>query len=312
MLNTNTFTWRRACLAIASALSLLPGVTAVAQETAPPATSVSADEAAIRAGTKEYETAFNAGNAKALAALFAPDAELIDERGKTFKGRDQIESEFAAIFTQQPGAKLEIHSDAVKFLSPDVAIETGTAGGETKDGTKSPGTKYSTILVKVDGKWLISNVNEARASTLVGDERLAKLKFLVGDWKADLGDGKLYKSTCQWLPGENFLSRSFSVQQNGQPLSSGTQIIGFDPVVGQIVSWTFDGSGGFGHEIWEETNDRWRIAASSVLPDGATSLATNYLTKLNANTFTWESNERSLNDQLLPDTAVVRVERDMQ
>jgi uncharacterized protein (TIGR02246 family) len=313
MLKQTAFTWRRACLSLATAPCLFTGVIAYGDDKAPqPATAVSADESTIRSGTKEYEKAFNAGDAKALAAMFAPDAELVDERGKTFKGREQIEGEFAAIFAQQPGAKLQIHCDAVKFLSPEVAIETGTASGETKDGTTSAGTKYSSILVKVDGKWLISNVNEARASTLVGDERLAKLKFLVGNWKADLGEGKTYKSSCQWMPGENFLSRNFSVQQNGQTLSSGTQIIGFDPVVGQIVSWTFDSSGGFGHEIWEETSGRWRIAASSVLPDGATSLATNYLTKLNGNTFTWESNERSLNDQLLPDTAVVRVERDMQ
>ncbi len=45
------------------------------------------------------------------------------------------------------------------------------------------------------------------------------------------------------------------------------------------------------------------------MPDGGTSLADNYLTKVNGNTFTWQSVERSLNRQLLPDTAEVSVQR---
>jgi uncharacterized protein (TIGR02246 family) len=302
--------WRRAGLALLTTLSLVASV-AHAEDAAKPTASISEDEAAIRAGTQEYAKAFAAGDAKALAAMFAPDADLIDERGKSFKGQKAIEREFATIFADHAGAQVSIKVDAVKFLSPDVAIETGTASGQSKDGTASPGTKYSAVLVKVDGKWLLQNVNESRATAAVGDQRLANLKFLVGDWKADLGGGKTYKLSCEWLPGENFLSRKFSVLENGQTLTSGSQVIGFDPVLGQIVSWTFDSSGGFGHEIWEERGGRWQIAASSVLPNGATSLATNYLTKVNGNTFTWQSIERSLNDHMLPDTAEVRVDRDM-
>ena len=45
------------------------------------------------------------------------------------------------------------------------------------------------------------------------------------------------------------------------------------------------------------------------MPKIGTSLATNLLNKINDNTFTWRSVDRSLNDQLLPDTAEVRVER---
>jgi hypothetical protein len=108
---------------------------------------------------------------------------------------------------------------------------------------------------------------------------------------------------------KSFLSRTFTVSENARVVSSGTQIIGWDPVVGQIVSWTFDSSGGFGHEAWEDRGAQWRIDASSVLPDGTTALSTNLLSKLNDHAFTWRSVERSMNDELLPDTAEVRVER---
>jgi hypothetical protein len=141
------------------------------------------------------------------------------------------------------------------------------------------------------------------------EQRLAPLAWLVGEWKADMGKGRTYKANCQWLPEKSFLSRTFSVSNAEGVISSGTQIIGFDPVLGQLVSWTFDSSGGFGHEMWEDRGDQWQIEASSVLADGQTALANNILTKLNDNTFTWRSIERSLNEQLLPDTSEVRVER---
>ena len=64
-----------------------------------------------------------------------------------------------------------------------------------------------------------------------------------------------------------------------------------------------------GRELWSQSGQRWTIEASSTLRDGGTSLATNILMKLDDNTFSWQSVERSLNGDLLPDTAIVRVKR---
>jgi uncharacterized protein (TIGR02246 family) len=269
----------------------------------------SADEAAIRQTADAYETAFAAGDAKTLAAQWVEDGELVDEFGRTFKGRDEIEREFTQIFADRPGATVDITIDSVKFLSPDVAVEQGSARAQAKDGSVGDGTQYTAVHVKRDGKWLLANVNESRTAQTAAGDKLADLNWLVGEWKADLGEGKTYRLRCDWMADKTFLRREFSVQEGDKTLSSGTQIIGVDPVLGQIVSWTFDSSGGFGHEMWERQNGRWRIAASSVLSEGGTSLSTNYLTKVDDNAFTWQSVERSLNDQLLPDTAQVRVER---
>jgi len=322
MLTTSfSATWR-----IAAALSLSAIVTlAVAAEPqtqatqSPPAQTrtaatasaeqPSADEAAIRASADAYEKAFAAGDAKTLAATWTHDGELVDELGRTFKGREAIEREFAAIFADRPGATVDVEVSSVKFLNPDVAIETGTTRARAKDGSVGAPAQYTAVLVKEDGKWLLTNVNEARSPVQGSTAKLADLGWLIGEWRADLADGKSYQLRCEWMADKSFLRREFSVQQGDQKLSSGTQIIGFDPIVGQVVSWTFDSSGGFGHEIWEHDGTNWRVNASSVLPDGATSLSTNYLNKINDSTFTWQSVERSLNDQLLPNTAQVRVER---
>lgn len=294
-------------LAAWAALSLMAATClgAPAEAAAKPAD----DEAAIRAAADEYEKSFNAGDAKAVAAAWTEDGELIDELGRKFHGRDEIEKEFAAIFADQPGAAVEVTIDAIKFLTPDVAVESGTARARSSKGPAGPPVKYTAIHVKRDGKWLMSNVSESRPAEVSGEQRLVGLSWLVGEWKADLGAGKTYRTTCQWLPGKSFLSRTFTVDEKEATVSSGTQIIGWDPLSSQIVSWTFDSTGGFGHEIWEDRGAQWRIDASSVLADGGTSLSTNLLSKTGDNAFTWRSVERSLNDQLLPDTSEVRVER---
>src|SRR5262245_55718185 len=51
----------------------------------------SAEEKAIRAASAAAAEAYNRGDAKELAALFTPDAEIVDEDGATVHGRDNIE-----------------------------------------------------------------------------------------------------------------------------------------------------------------------------------------------------------------------------
>lgn len=295
-------------LLMAGGAVMLFAATTPAQQT--PAAATSADEAAIRASAEAYEKDYAAGNAKALADAFMSDGELVDSNGRTIKGREAIEKEFADIFSHQAGAKVKVKIDSIKFLSPDVAIESGMAQASSQSAPSPAPVQYTAVHVKRDGRWLLANVNESASSPSDAQARLEPLAFLVGDWHADLGDGKTYKLQCQWLPGGTFLNRTFQVLEGDKQLTSGTQIIGFDPMIGQICSWTFDSSGGFGHEIWESYGYGWRIQASSVLPDGASGLATNYLKKGGPDSFTWQSKERSLNDQLLPDTALVRVVRD--
>src|SRR3954447_1034733 len=86
------------------------------------------DEAAIRKNDADYVEDYNKHDAKALAALWSPDAVYTDpETGEQSVGRDEIEQEFATTFGNIDSAKLEVNADAIKFLSPNVAVETGTA-----------------------------------------------------------------------------------------------------------------------------------------------------------------------------------------
>src|SRR5947209_3917326 len=53
-----------------------------------PAADHSADEEAIRANVARFVKAYNAGDAKAVAALFTPDGEIVDKEGNDTEGRD--------------------------------------------------------------------------------------------------------------------------------------------------------------------------------------------------------------------------------
>src|SRR5262249_45503311 len=86
------------------------------------------DEKAIRKLDQEYVDAYNKHDAKALAALWSPEAVYVDpETGDQAVGREEIEKEFAETFSGLKEAKLEVDAKAIKFLSPNVAIEEGVA-----------------------------------------------------------------------------------------------------------------------------------------------------------------------------------------
>src|SRR4029079_13959134 len=86
------------------------------------------DEAAIRKSDDAYVEAYNKQDAKALAALWSPEAVYIDpESGDEAVGREEIEKEFAETFKGSKDAKLVVDVKAINFLSPNVAVESGTA-----------------------------------------------------------------------------------------------------------------------------------------------------------------------------------------
>src|SRR5262245_52639168 len=87
-----------------------------------------ADEAAIRKAAASYVEAFNKHDANALAELWSPDAVYLNRStGEQAAGRAAIAEQFVAQFKEQPNVKIELSVASVQFLSPNVAVERGTA-----------------------------------------------------------------------------------------------------------------------------------------------------------------------------------------
>jgi uncharacterized protein (TIGR02246 family) len=114
----------------------------------------SEDEAAIRRYIEGVNEAFNRGDAKAIAATYAPDADYIDSLGRVSKGRADIEQTFQGFLTGlYQGAKLEGGIENIRFLTPTMALIDITGEATPQQGP-SRRLRGVHVLVKQDGRWL--------------------------------------------------------------------------------------------------------------------------------------------------------------
>ncbi len=129
---------------------------AVAVQAAETAPEANPEESAIRAAVASYTAAFNRGDAAALAALWSPEAVYTNPiTGQQVVGRAEIEKQFSAIFAEAKGAKLEAATNSVQFISPNVAVEQGTAKVLRPDQPpRNPVTAPSTSNVMAAGCWI--------------------------------------------------------------------------------------------------------------------------------------------------------------
>lgn len=266
------------------------------------------DEKAIRATVASFAEAFQKGDAKAIAALFTEDGEAVDADGGTIQGRAAIAEHYGARFAASPGDKLETTVEAIRFLAPGVARETGVTQ-HTPSGASSPTTiRYTAIHVKQDGTWRLASVRELLDKEVSHHDRLKELEWLIGDWVEESQDAVVTTSVA-WADNESFLLRSFDVRVKGKPALTGTQRIGWDPLTKQIKSWVFDSRGGYGEGLWTHSGNQWVIKASGVRPDGRTATATQVLTCVNKDTMRWKSIDRTLGDEIVAEIDEVTMVR---
>jgi len=275
----------------------------------------SEDEKAIRKLDQEYVEAYNKHDAKALAAMWSPEAVYVDpETGDQAVGREEIEKEFDETFSGLKDAKLEVDAKAIKFLSPNVAIEEGVAR-VIQPKEEPDESSYSALFVKRDGKWLLDRVTEEETAAPAEPphssyDHLKDLEWMIGSWvDDDQDDGATIQTDCDWTKNKNFMTRSFAVVIGKEVNMSGMQMVGWDPVAKQIRSWVFDSDGGFAEGKWTKKGDKWLIQQTGTLPDGSKSSAVNIMKQIDNNSFTWQSVQRSVNGDLLPDVAEVTVVR---
>ena len=270
------------------------------------------DEAAIRKSDDAYVEAYNKQDAKSLAALWSPEAVYVDpETGEESVGREEIEKEFADTFADNKDAKLEIKVNAIKFMSPNVAVESGTARIIRPKDEPDEST-YSALFVKREGKWLLDRVTEEEppAPPPSNYEHLKDLEWMVGSWiDDDKDDDATIQTDCSWTKNKNFMTRSFAVVVGDKVDMSGMQIIGWDPIAKQIRSWIFDSDGGFAEGKWKRKGDRWLIQQAGTLPDGRKSSAVNIIKKVDNDSFTWQTVQRSVDGDVLPDVDEITIVR---
>jgi uncharacterized protein (TIGR02246 family) len=121
------------------------------------AVDTKADEAAIRANTTAWATAYNSGDGEAMAAAYAEDAVLLPPNAPAVTGRAAIREflETDSQTTRGAGLKFNIPGDGPVQVSGDLAYESGSASVVDASGATVATAKYIGVFNKKDGKWLL-------------------------------------------------------------------------------------------------------------------------------------------------------------
>jgi uncharacterized protein (TIGR02246 family) len=263
---------------------------------------------AIGKQAEAFVEAFHKGDAKAVAAFWTVDGDYTDPTGQLVKGRDAIEKAFVSLFAEHKGLKIRIESTSQRFVTPDVAIEDGTTA-VFAPGAVPTRARFTNVLVKKDGKWLLSSVREAPLAPSNNHRHLRGLDWTVGDWAGESEPGAVEHLSVTWSDNQNFIIATLTTTVKNTPVGSATLRTGWDPVDKRMRLWMFDGSGGFGEGSWTQDGKKWLAKTSSILHDGKKIAATFVLTPIDDDTIAFQAKDRSEDGNKLPDSKEMKLKR---
>ena len=286
-------------------ISLLHAFFALAIAAVMPATGradVAADTKAIQEAGQAYKAALERGDGKALAALWTPDGDIVDAVGNVMKGRDTVSVlEPAAEGDAKPGQpEIAVRETKLRFIDADVALEDGTVEVVPPGHTAPLHGRFSATWVRHEGSWKLAALREARGDEASGDETLASLDWMVGDWTLvdDATTGKPVSSkpkievSTRWNPQRTFLIRDMKITPPGAAADAAIQVtqrIGWDPLSKSIRSWVFSSDGGHGEAVWSRDDGSWVARTTAVLPDGSQTSSLNIYTYDGKDKCVWRS-----------------------
>lgn len=263
------------------------------------------ERADLRAAMESFAKAFEAADAKALADYWTAEGEYRGEAGEPIRGRAALQAAFAKFFAKNPKVKASTKSESIRFLSKDSAIEEGTVTVRRDPGQPETKAHYSALFVREEGRWRMAQLTEETTD----EASLDDLAWLVGEWASKEQDTEI-RTTYAWEDAnKKFLRVRFSIKEKDGRTLGGSQMIGIDPASGQLHSWTFEAAGGIGQGDWLRDGDHWTVEAAGTMTDGRILTCTNVLRRINDDLFTWQSVNRRLDDEEIPDLAPVKVSR---
>ena len=276
---------------------------------------LSADEGelgTIRKTATEFVKAFNARDAKAIAALWMENADYRDDSGSFFHGRDAIEQKYAEFFAENPQEmKIEISLESLRLITPTMAVEDGVATISPPVPGPPVAGRYTATHVRNDGKWLLASVREWQIDVETNYSQLQPLEWLIGRWIGTAPD-RTTDTTFEWTKNKNFIKRSFTIKKGDEDftITTGTQLIGYDGSKGLIRAWLFDSDGGFSESYWTIMDNGVKGQSISVLVDGSVAHSTEFLTRSTDDEFAIQSVNRTIDGEIAPDGDVMKVVRE--
>jgi uncharacterized protein (TIGR02246 family) len=269
----------------------------------PKKTTRAEDEAAVRKATADFIKLVEKGDAKAVAAAWTEEGEYINEDGTTLRGRAAIEAAYAKMFAKKKKAEVKFTIESIRFPSKDTAIEEGYAQSYKENSEHPSASRYSVLHVREGDRWLMAMLREWPDEGV----SLHDLDWIIGSWQAKTDEAEV-RTTYEWDAKKNSIHCHITIKGTGRNVSA-TQILMKDPRTGQLRSWLFDDEGGFGDGDWTRDGKRWVIEASGVQADGDEMTARNILTPVDKDTFIWQSTQRTLDGEEVPNIPPIKVTR---
>ncbi|TWU39253.1 YybH family protein [Novipirellula artificiosorum] len=263
---------------------------------------------AIRGESQAFVDAVNRGDAKAVAEMWTSDAHYIDDSGQSHEGRAAIEQAYAAFFEQYPGIKLQVAIDSLRLVGEHVAIEDGRAKLDPAPDGSAGYCKYTAVHVKEGDTWQMASVRESWVEAQATPQNIADFDWLIGTWVCE-EHGVRAESVFRWVADESFIQRTYTTTAIDGTTSSGTQMIGWNPLEGHLQSWDFSPGGGHAIGVWSPVQSGWVAEMIGMTGDGVPTRSVNLLARLDANGCVWQSTQRVAGDVALPDTDEVVMKR---
>lgn len=276
---------------------------------ATPAAPPTDDTVAVQQAMAAYVEAFNRHDAEGLVSLWTPTGTYVNkETGERSSGREALAKDFAKVFTASPEILLSGGADEIRVIGGDTAIVDGVTTVVSPDAEPTV-SAYTAIFVKQEGKWLLDTVHEADLPVPETPRQALKpLEWMVGTWQ-DESDTATVSSIMRWSPSQAFLIRSYDVIREDEEPFQGQQIIGWDPAVKQIRSWTFNSDGSFGEGSWSQNGAEWIVRKSETMADGRLASGTQVITQIDPDTITVQTIAKEIDGAPEPTADPVTMKR---
>lgn len=290
---------------MALALVFLDGHEVNAQNKTTKAPDREADKLAIDKLIKDSTQAFSNRDAAAIAANWTADGEYIRNDGAPVRGRAEIQKGYAEFFKTLKGKlTVDIQTDNLRFPSADTAISEVTLRLRNEQGEVIGSNWRNTLLVRENAQWKVALVQEWDRENAL-DDSLKDLEWLIGTWRMDTKDREM-STTYEWDENKAFIRGKYTVKQGGKVAESGTQMFGKDNAEGGIRSWVFQTDGGFGNGFWVREGKKWTVDFEGVTSDGKKLTATILYIRVDADTFTWQSVQQTVDGHPIADTQPIK------
>lgn len=251
--------------------------------------------AQIRAAARAYLAALNRGDLESIGRAWTTDGTFVDAAGRSFVAQDLAKQEYSTGVDDAESREQLKHESTIRLVTPNSAIEQGTATPETTNGSTAA-VDFVAVWVKHDDRWQLDFLKEISGASPAKRMPLEPLSWMVGEWESADGEVQAHLKV-KWSSGQKYLIQQFSVQLPSQPTLRGEQRIAWDPTAKQLRCWLFRSDGGFAQGTWSRQGDAWVVKKAGVTAEGAATSSLNLWARDDDDTCWFKSLKATVGDQ---------------